>query len=139
LQRQHDGQLAFNFIDGSEKVRVARCTRMEYDATGAWALEAPDIAGELVAAGELPLDNRMMRMLYRDGEWYCSIGRFEAGADRYVSWANAVATGLTGQKVRGSFVRLYDGQLAFSYFDGAGELQTVRCTEILYNAEGAWS
>ena len=110
-----------------------------YNGEGVPDWPPTDLPGELVAAGELPLDNRMMRMLYRDGEWYCSIGRFEAGADRYVSWANAVATGLTGQKVRGSFVRLYDGQLAFSYFDGAGELQTVRCTEILYNAEGAWS
>jgi len=40
LQRQHDGQLAFNFIDGDEKVRVARCTRIKYDATGLWVLES---------------------------------------------------------------------------------------------------
>jgi len=40
LQRQHDGQLVFNFIDVAEKVRVARCTRIEYDASGQWALES---------------------------------------------------------------------------------------------------
>jgi len=98
-----------------------------------------DLPGELVAAGELPLDGRMMRMVYRDGEWYCSLGRFEGSADRYVEWVPAVATGLTGLKVRGAFRRLHDGQLAFSYFDDAGALQAVRCTEILYNAAGGWS
>jgi len=112
---------------------------MPYNGEGLPDWPPTDLPGELVAATELPLDNRMMRMLYRDGEWYCSLGRFDGGAKRYVSWVDAVATGLTGQKTRGTFKRMHDGQLAFCYFDGAGILQTVRCTEILYNAEGAWA